>query len=179
MTHFDILNARRSSATAIELVKSDVIRISRKPTKVFEFKDPEAFVDALIGSSGCVVYVGKDSDDSEKWRAYYWQPTYDQRKSSYGDGESLLPFGSLAILEMQSEFDLQFELEERAKQSRRWMDLWNEVQRLSRKISRIDDESKYADADRFRYMTADELETVLGEIKEQHQALTQRVESAI
>ena len=172
--HFEVLNLRRRSTSSIELVKADVINIKRRPNQVFTFKDVDSFIDSIIGHSACVVYVGKDSDDSEAWRAYYWEPTFDQAKKSYGYGEgnNILPHGSLAILEMENEYDLTWTLENRAKETRRYIDLFRKVSHLAEKIRAVDRESEYADADRFQYMSADELERVLKEIRETYEGLT-------
>jgi len=157
---------------SVELVKADVIEIKRRPNQVFVFKDVDSFLDALIGHSSCVVHVGRDSEDAEDWKAYYWEPTFEQAKKEFGGVEHLLPFGSLAILLMDSEYDLEWRLEERAKEARRYIDLFRKVSHLADKIRAVDRESEYADEDRFQYMSADELERVLGEMTEVYEGLT-------
>jgi len=173
--HFEVLNLRRRYTCSVELVKSEVIEIKRRPNQVFTFKDADSFVDAIIGHSSCVVYVGKDSSDSELWKAYYWEPTFEEaKKSGYGEGGSnILPSGSLAILDMEGEYDLTWTLESRAKEARRYIDLFKKVSQLSDKIRAVDRESEYADAERFQYMSADELEKVLAEMREAYEGLTQ------
>ena len=172
--HFEVLNSRRRLKCGIELVKADVIQIKRRPNQVFMFKDVDSFVDAIIGHTSCVVYMGKDSDDSELWKAYYWEPTFDEAKKSYGYGEgnNILPHGSLAILEMESEYDLTWTLESRSKEARMYIDLFRKVSHLAEKIRAVDRESEYADEDMFQYMSADELERVLEEMREAYEGLT-------
>lgn len=172
--HFEVLGYKRRFKCSIELVKADVIEIKRRPNQVFHFKDVDNFIDCLIGHSSCVVHLGKDSADSDEWKAYFWEPTFEQAKKAYGygEGENLLPMGSLAILEIDDEYELEFALKERAKETRRWVDLFDEIRKLSNKIRAVDDESKYADPDRFTYMSADELEKVLEEIKSEYAELT-------
>ena len=175
--HFEILGYKRRFKCSIELVKADVIEIKRRPNQVFHFKEVNNFINCLIGHSSCVVHLGKDSDDAETWKAYFWEPTFDQAKKASGYGvssENLLPHGSLAILETETEYELEFELERRAKETRRWIDLFGEIRNLSGKIRKIDDENKYADADRFEYMNVEELEKVLEEIRTEYQRLTRR-----
>jgi len=179
--HYEILSHNRMYRCAVELVKAEVIEIKRRASQVFKFRDVGNFVDILTGHSSCVVYVGRDSEDSETWKAYYWEPTIDEAKKAYGwsEGENILPPGSLAILEMQDEYELEWELESRARETRKWLDLWEEIGKLSKKIWNIDDENKYADADKFRFMTTSELEQVLEEMKREYQKLTSRRELQI
>lgn len=170
---FDVLGFNRRFRCSIEMIKSDVIEIKRKPNQVFLFRDANNFVEALIGRASCIVYVGKDSEDSESWKAYYWEPS-EPKKAGYGysEGNNILPLGSLAILEMETEYDLEWELQRRAEETRRWVGLWQEVNRLSKRIRDVNEESKYADAERFEHMTADELEKVLDEMKNEYSGLT-------
>jgi len=172
--HFEVLNIRRRFLCSIELVKADVIEIKRRPNQVFTFKDAESFVDSIIGRHSCVVYVGRDSDDSELWKAYYWEPTFDQAKKAYGYGEgnNILPLGSLAVLEMETEYDLEWTLENRAQEARRYIDLFKRISHLAQKIRAVDRESEYADEERFQYMTADELEKILEEMEIEYERLT-------
>ena len=170
--HFEVLSLERRSICSIELVQADVIEIKRRPNQVFTFKDVDSFLDALIGHSSCVVHVGKDSEDSEAWKAFYWEPTFDQAKKSYGYERNILPHGSLAVLEMESEYDLTWTLESRAKETRRYIDLFRKVSHLAEKIRAVDRESEYADAERFQYIGADELERVLEEMRETYEGLT-------
>ena len=177
--HFEVLSLARRSTCSIELVQADVIEIKRRPNQVFTFKDADSFLDALIGHSSCVVHAGKDSEDSEAWKAYYWEPTFDQAKKEYGYERNILPHGSLAVLEMESEYDLRFALESRAKETRRYIDLFRKVSHLAEKIRAVDRESEYADEDRFQYMSADELEGVLEEMREAYKGLTQKKRSEV
>lgn len=172
MQHFEVLSLERRSTCSIELVKADVIDIKRQPTKVFTFKDVDSFIDSLTGHSSCVVYVGKDSDDSEAWRAYYWEPTFDQARKAFGYERNILPHGSLAILELEGEYDLTWTLESRAQETRRYVDLFRKVSHLASKIRSVDRESEYADEDRFQYMNPDELERVLEEMTVAYEGLT-------
>jgi len=172
---FDVLGFNRRFRCSIEMIKSDVIEIKRKPNQVFLFRDPNNFVEALIGRASCIVYVGRDSEDSESWKAYYWEPS-EPKKAGYGysEGNNIIPLGSLAVLEMETEYDLEWTLQSRADETRRWVGLWQEVNRLSKKIRNVDEESKYADAEAFEHMTADELKKVLEEMREAYEELTQR-----
>jgi len=174
--HFEVLGYKRRFKCEIELVKADVIEIKRRPNQVFHFKDASNFIDCLIGHGSCVVQLGKDSADSETWKAYFWEPTLEEAKKAYGysEGHNLLPTGSLAILETDDEYELEFALESRAKEARRWIDLFDEITKLSKKVRAVDEESEYADPERFTYMGADELEKVLEEIKSEYQQLTRR-----
>lgn len=172
--HFEILGFRRRFKCGVDLVKSDVIEIKRKPNQVFVFTDPENFVDAIIGHTSCVVYVGKDSSDAETWKAYYWEPGYEEAKKAYGydHGGNILPLGSLAVLEMDKEDDLEWELKDRAEETRRWIALFGQISSLAKKIRAVDEENEYANADSFEYMSADELETTLAKMKEEYERLT-------
>lgn len=179
--HFEVLGYKRNFKCSIELLKADVIEIKRRPNQVFHFKEVKNFVNCLLGHTSCVVHLGKDAADAETWKAYFWEPTFDQaRKASYtGSGENLLPHGSLAILETETEYELQFELERRAKETRRWIDLFSEIRNLSGKIRKVDPENKYADSDRFEYMNVEELATVLEETKTEYQRLTRREKAEV
>ena len=179
--HFEVLGFKRRFKCSVELVKADVIEVKRRPNQVFHFKDVGNFIDCLIGHSSCVVHLGKDSADSDEWQAYFWEPTFDQAKKTYGygEGQNLLPMGSLAILETDSEYELEFALESRAKETRRWIDFFDEIRKLSNKIRAVDEESKYADPDRFAYMSADELEKVLDEIKGEYRQLTRKEKAEV
>ena len=172
--HFDILGFGRRFKCGVELVKADVIDVKRKPTKVFQFVDPENFVDIIIGHTSCVVYVGKDSGDAEKWKAYYWEPGYEEGRKGYGydSGGNILPYGSLAVLEMEKEDDLEWELKSRAEETKRWIALFDQVRSLAKKIRDVDEESEYAESDRFVHMSADELENVLEKMRAHYQGQT-------
>lgn len=180
--HFEVLGYKKRFKCSIELVKADVIEIKRRPNQVFHFKEVGNFVNSLIGHSSCVVHLGKDSADADKWKAYFWEPTFDQARKGSGYGvssENLLPHGSLAILETDSEYELEWELKRLQDEARKWIDLFGEISKLSKKIRAVDDESKYADQDRFEYMSVEELETVLEEIKTEYQQLTRKEKAEI
>ena len=178
---FEILGFGREFKCAVQLVKADVIEIKRKPYRVFTFKDPSNFLDSLFGHTSVVVYVGKADADSEEWKAYYWEPTFEQSKkaSSYRGGGNILPHGSLAVLDMENEWDLKWELERRAKETRRWIDLFSEITRLCGKIGKIDEDNEFARSDRFKFMNADELEAVLPQIKDEYATLSGREKAEI
>ena len=174
---FEILGVRKEYKCGVQLVKADAIEIKRKPNQVFTFRDPSNFVESLIGHSNVVVYVGRQPTDSESesWVAYFWEPA-DPKKANYGryGYGSILPLGSLAVLEMETEYDLQWELEKRAKECARWLSLIEEVTQLSSKIRKIDEESRFANTEQFRFMNADELEAVLKEMKQEYARLSHR-----
>jgi len=174
--HFEVLGRNRRYTTSIELVMADIIEIKRKPNQVFTFKDPENFVNALIGHDSVVVHVGKDSEDSDVLKAYYWEPGYEEAKkhSGFREGGNILPTGSLAVLEMKDAFDLEGQLTYLQGETRRWVALFKQVAALSRKISDINRENKYADEESFEYMSPDELEKVLEEMKAEYERLTKK-----
>jgi len=51
------------------------------------------------------------------------------------EGEGLFPSGTLAILERDNEYTLQFELESREKEARRRKDLWAEIENICEKYT--------------------------------------------
>ena len=177
--HFDILDVRRRLRCGVELVRSETIEIKRRPNQVFTFTDPGNFVDTLIGHESAVVIVGKESKDSEEWKAYYWEPSEGKKDYSTWGGHNMLPLGSLAILEMESEYDLQFELESREEEAKRWTSLFEDVRKLSGKIRDVDRDNRYADYERFQFMTSEELEKTLEEMKEEYKGLTKREKAEI
>ena len=177
---FEILGFGREFKCTVQLVKADVIDVKRKPYRVFTFRDPNNFLDSLIGHTSVVVYVGQSDADSEAWKAYYWEPTFDQAKKGYTyEKGNILPHGTLAILEMDTEYDLQFELERRAKETRRWIALFNEITQLTGKIRKVDETNEFASSDQFKFMNADELETVLPQIKDEYAKLSHRERAEI
>jgi len=177
---FAILGLRKQYKCNVKLVKADVIEIKRKPNQVFTFRDASNFVDSLVGHSSVVVYVGRRVDgESEDWVAYYWEPA-DPKKTGYGSYEyGILPLGSLAVLEMESEYDLQWELENRATECARWLSLIEEASRISQKIQRIDEENRFANTEQFHYMNADTLEKTLDEMKEEYARLSHREKAEV
>ena len=171
--HFEILGFKRGMVCSIELVTADVIDLKRKPTKIFSFKDPRKFVDVVVGHGSSIVYVGKVLGDAEEWKAYYWEPGYEeQRKHGYGTGDSVLPFGSLAILDMESEDDLEWHLKTRQEETRKWVGLWDQITNLAKDIRSVNERSEYADPERFRYMDVGDLENTLEKMKDEYQGLT-------
>ena len=121
---YEILGVGKQYKCGVQLVKADVIEIKRKPNQVFTFRDAGNFVESLIGHSNVVVYVGQQPSDSESesWVAYYWEPSDPRKAKDYGYRSSygsVLPLGSLAVLEMETEYDLQWELEKRAEECAR------------------------------------------------------------
>lgn len=171
--HFEILGLKRRFTCSLELVKADVIDVKRKPTKIFTFADPEKFVDVMTGHSSAIVYVGKVPGDSEEWKAYYWEPTYDQqRKHGYDSGDGILPFGSLAVLDMEEEDDLEWHLKSRQEETRKWIALFDQIRNLAKDIRSVNERSEFADPERFKYMSVDELETELEKMKAEYEGLT-------
>ena len=169
--HFTILGFRNDSKCEVEVIKADTIAIKRILSKTFTFKDPESFIDALKGHNSIAVYVGKEANaEAEKWRAYYIEPS-DPKKDSWSYERNMLPLGTLAILDMDTEFDLEWALEKRAKEAARYIEIFHQIGELSRKIYRIDRDHRYADPDQFRYMTREELEEVLKDIEEAYRKL--------
>jgi len=123
-----------------------------------------------------VLYVGKVKDEAgnEQWKAMYWEPT-DPARTAYGaenTGMNILPLGSLAWLTMESEFDLQWELEKQDKSFGEYMAVRRQVNTLSKRIREINRDNPYADVDRFERMGTEELRTVLAEMKTQYQQMT-------
>lgn len=188
--HFEVLGRERRHSCSVELVMADMIEIKRKPNQVFTFKNVSNFVDALIGHRSTVVHVGRDAEtqeeaekagvDTDKWVAYYWEkPSDDKGGYGYSGGESILPPGSLAKLEMDNQFEVEWELDLRQTQARKWVDLWAQVQSFCHKIGKIDRENKYSDEDQFRYMSREELEKVLEQIKAEYEGLTHKKKAEV
>ena len=175
-THFTILDLGNNGKCEVEVIKADTIDIKRNLSKIFTFKDPERFIDALRGHSGVAVYVGKeagkDSDGDENWRAYYIEPS-DEKSSSYSHERNLLPLGTLAILHMETEFDLEWALKAKAEEAAKYIKTFHEIDQLCSRISRIDRDHNYADSDQFRYMTPEELEEALAEVKQVYNELSE------
>jgi len=176
--HFSILGFRNDTKCEVEVVKAETIEIKRNLSKTFTFKDAERFIETLAGHSQVAVYVGKEVEESseaegDKWRAYYIEPS-DPKKDSYSYDRNILPLGTLAILEMDTEFDLEWALENRAKEAASYVELFRQIESVARKIHRIDNDHPYADTDQFRYMNPEELEKTLGEIREAYQELTKK-----
>ena len=172
--HYAILGLDNSSRCEVEVVKADTINIKRILSKTFTFKDADGFIDALKGHKSIAVYVGKEAnEETEKWRAYYIEPS-DPSKDSYSYERNILPLGTLAILEMETEYDLDWVLEKRAKEAASYAEIFHQIGELSRKIYRIDREHSYADTDQFRYMTPEELEETLKDVEEAYGKLAQQ-----
>jgi len=174
--HFSILGFRNDSKCEIELVKADTINIKRNLSKIFTFKEAMSFIETLMGHSNVAVYVGKEAngtENTEKWRAYFIEPS-DPRKDDYGMGMSILPAGTLAILEMETEFDLEWALKEKAQEAAKYIGLIRKIDNVAKKIYRIDSDHKYADTDQFRYMNPEELEKTLEEVQEAYKELTEK-----
>jgi len=176
--HFDILSYNRKFFTGVELVKADTIEIKRKPSQIFRFTNVESFLDAINGWTSAVVYVGKDSEDSEKWKAYYWEPA-ETKKEGYMGERSILPPGSLAILEMDEEDDLEWALKLRQDEARKYKMLFKRLSEISRKIRDIDFSNKFADEEQFEFMTVDELEKVVQQAEEEYKRLVSREKAEI
>lgn len=123
-----------------------------------------------------VVYVGKVKDEAgnEQWRTMYWEPT-DPIRERYGTeqtGMNILPLGSLAWLEMETEFDLQWELEKQQKSFGEYMGVRRQVNILSKRIREVNRDNPYADIERFDRMTTEELQTLLTEMKQTYSKMT-------
>lgn len=176
--HYAIMGFQNQFVTHIEVMKSDAVQIKRRPSQIVFFKDVENFIDAIRGKKQVVVTVGKevnkDGETTENWKAFYWEPGDPKKSYGFMEGESLFPLGTLAILEMGTEYDLGFALDVRQKEARKWNSLMEEAENLARKIHRIDDESSYASSRQFQYMTAEELEKTLPEMREEYRNLSQR-----
>jgi len=175
--HFSILGIRNDSKCEVEVVKADTINIKRNLSKIFTFKDAENFINTLRGHNSIAVYVGKEANgaEEEKWRAYYIEPS-DPGKDSGGWSyeRNLLPLGTLAILEMQSEYDLEWALENKAKEAVKYAEIFRQIGQYSGKIQRIDRDHPYADTEQFRYMNPEELEKVLKDVEEAYQKLAKK-----
>jgi len=172
--HFSILGFRNDSKCEVEVVKAETIEIKRNLSKIFTFKDAERFTETLTGHSYVAVYVGKEANaEGEKWRAYFIEPS-DPRKDDYGSGMNILPAGTLAILEMETEFDLEWALKEKAQEAAKYIGLIRQIEGVAKKIYRIDSDHRYADTDQFRYMNPEELEETLKEIQKAYQELTKK-----
>jgi len=123
--HFSILGIRNDSKCEVEVVKADTINIKRNLSKIFTFKDAENFIDTLRGHNSIAVYVGKEANEEpEKWRAYYIEPSDPGKDGNWGYERNLLPLGTLAILEMQSEYDLEWALEKKAKEAAKYAEVF-------------------------------------------------------
>lgn len=173
--HFSILGFRNDSKCEVELVKADTINIKRNLSKIFTFKDAERFIETLMGHGYVAVYVGKDAngaENTENWKAYFIEPS-DPRKDDYGS-MNILPAGTLAILEMDTEYDLEWTLKEKAQEAARYVELFRKIDSVAKKIYRIDSDHRYADTDQFRYMSPEELEKALEEIQEAYKELTMK-----
>lgn len=181
MDHFEILSRDKQSTCKVDVVTAEFIKVSRKPNQIFTFKDPERFLDALISHSNIVVHTGKPRfKDGEKvpeeevWHSYFWEPRYEEQKSSYSAAKNILPCGSLAIFQADNQHELIWELERRQTDTRKFLDLWRQVERACRAIQNIDRNHEYADADRFRFMGLEELKIALAEVQEAHKKLAHR-----
>jgi len=174
--HFSILGFRNDSKCEVEVVKAETIEIKRNLSKIFTFKDAERFTETLTGHSHVAVYVGREAngaEETEKWRAYFIEPS-DPRKDDYASGMNILPAGTLAILEMETEFDLEWALKEKAQEAAKYIGLIQQIDSVAKKIYRIDSDHRYADTDQFRYMNPEELEKALEEIQEAYKELTKK-----
>ena len=174
--HFGILGFRNDSRCEVEVVKADTINIKRNLSKIFTFKEPERFMEVLQGHSEVAVYVGKEAngtENPENWRAYYIEPS-DPSKDSYSYSRNILPLGTLAILEMETEYDLEWALERKAKEAVTYVDLFRQIHEITAKISRINRDHPYADADQFGHMTPEELEKTLKDVEEAYRKLAQQ-----
>jgi len=176
--HFSILGFKNDSKCEVEVVKADTINIKRNLSKIFTFKDPERFIEALRGHSHVAVYVGKEANSSsteetENWRAYYIEPS-DPKGDSLSYEKNILPMGTLAILQMDTEFDLEWVLEQRAKEAATYIELFQKITNYTSKIYRIDRDHPYADSDQFRYMSPEELEKTLEDVKKAYKELTKK-----
>ena len=172
--HFSILGFRNDSKCEVEVVKADRIEIKRNLSKIFTFKDAESFIGTLIGHGYVAVYICKEAngtENTENWRAFFIEPS-EPRKDDYGSGMSILPAGTLAILEMDTEFDLEWALKEKAQEAATYVELFRKIESVAKKIYRIDSDHKYADTDQFRYMNPEELEKALEEVQEAYKTLT-------
>ena len=172
--HYSILGFRNDSKCEVEVVKAETINIKRNLSKIFTFKDAERFIEALRGHGDVAVYVGKEANETgegEKWRAYYIEPS-DPKGDSYSHERNILPLGTLAILEMETEFDLEWALESKAKEAARYVEIFQQIESVARKINRIDNDHPYADTDQFRYMNPEELEKTLKAVQEVYQKLS-------
>jgi len=174
--HFSILGFKNDSRCEIEVVKADTINIKRNLSKTFTFKDAERFIEALRGHSSVAVYVGKEAngtEEAENWRSYFIEPS-DPKKDGYSYDRNILPLGTLAILEMETEYDLEWTLEKKAKDAASYVEVFQQIQAIAGKIRRIDRDHRYADTDQFRYMTPEELATTLKDVEEAYQKLAQQ-----
>jgi len=172
--HFSILGFRNDSKCEVEVIKAETIEIKRNLSKIFTFKDAERFIETLTGHSHVATYVGKEANaEGEKWRAYFIEPS-DPRKEDYGSGMNILPAGTLAILEMETEYDLEWALKEKAQEAARYVGLFRKIDSVAKKIYRIDSDHRYADTDQFRYMSPEELEKALEEVQEAYKELTEK-----
>ena len=82
--------------------------------------------------------------------------------------------GTLAILEMETEYDLEWALENMAKAAVRYVEVFQQIHNVASKIRRIDNDHPYANTDQFRYMNPEELEKTLQDVQEAHQKLAER-----
>ena len=80
--------------------------------------------------------------------------------------------GTLAILEMETEYDLEWALENMAKAAARYVEVFQQIHNVVSKIRRIDDDHPYANTDQFRYMNPEELEKTLEDVQEVYQKLS-------
>ena len=172
--HYSILGFKNDSKCEVELVKADTISIKRNLSKTFTFKEPERFIETLRGHGNVAVYVGKEAngaEETENWRAYFIEPS-DPKRDSYSYDRNILPMGTLAILEMETEYDLEWALENMAKAAARYVEVFQQIHNVVSKIRRIDDDHPYANTDQFRYMNPEELEKTLEDVQEVYQKLS-------
>jgi len=175
-TNFDIIGFENRLECHVELVRCEDMKVSRRPSQVFNFKDPVNFVDAIKGKGQVIVYVGKvkAEDGTESWKAFYWESTDQVASHSWNDsgsGKCVLPPGSIAWLEMETEYDLEWALRDLQDEFRKFSAVTKEVQEYARKIRNVSRTHKFSDEDVFKYMSIPEKEKLLPEMKLEYEKL--------
>lgn len=74
---------------------------------------------------------------------------------------------------MDTEFDLEWTLKAKAEKAAQYIKAFHEVDQFCSRIARIDRDHNYAESDQFRYMTPEELEEVLVEVKQAYTELSE------
>lgn len=173
--HFTVLGYENRMECNVEVIKAEEIKVSRRASQTFNFTEPGHFIEAVKGKRNVVIYVGKVKDEAgqETWKAMYWEPS-ELKGNSYSGGVSdtnILPLGSLAWLLMDTEFDLEWELEKKQNEFREYMHVHNQMMAWSRRIREINRESPFADTEQYRYMGTEGLKKVVNDMKQAYQKM--------
>ena len=179
--NYTILGYENRMACKVEVIKAETIKVSRRASQTFDFTEAARFVEAIKGKSSVVVYVGKVKDETgtEVWKAMYWEPSDPHESSGYSGrgmggehGTNVLPLGSLAWLQMDCEFDIEWELERLAKACQEYMGVRHQLERWAKQLREVNRDNRFSDAERYAYMNAEEMKKIVVAMKEEYAKLT-------